>query len=234
MVNSELGAEPAVEAGQEDFRAWAPRNWSRGPLPVVIGVTGHRDLRPEDSDRLEQSVGRIFSEVQRQCPNCMLVLLSPLAEGADRLVARVALRQGVRLICPLPLPVPLYSDDFTDDTVMFWSAAGFPRLVNGSSGFDPSELVALRAQATGFPDRASVDYLVGRARYTDNPRGCIIGEQEGFLKLIFSRPELKLLGVHAIGEHASELVHIGLVAMTAGCDATVFSCRAPAFPYRSE
>jgi hypothetical protein len=59
--------------------------------------------------------------------------------------------------------------------------------------------------------------------YKDNPRGCIIGEQEGFLKLILQRQDLKILGVHAIGELASELVHIGLMAMTAGCNATVFS-----------
>jgi len=70
---------------------------------------------------------------------------------------------------------------------------------------------------------AGLEYVVGRARYTDNPRGCIIGEKEGFLKLIFRREDLKLLGVHAIGELASELVHIGLIAMTADCDATVFS-----------
>ena len=70
---------------------------------------------------------------------------------------------------------------------------------------------------------AGVDYVVGHARYTDNPRGCIIGEKEGFLKLIFQREDLKLLGVHAIGELASELVQIGLIAMTANCDASVFS-----------
>ena len=64
--------------------------------------------------------------------------------------------------------------------------------------------------------------MVGHARYADNPRGCIIGEKEGFLKLIFRREDLKLLGVHAIGEHASELVHIGLIAMAADCDATIF------------
>ena len=69
---------------------------------------------------------------------------------------------------------------------------------------------------------AGVDYVVGRARYADNPRGCIIGEKEGFLKLIFRREDLKLLGVHAIGELASELVHIGMIAMAADCDATVF------------
>jgi NAD(P) transhydrogenase len=70
---------------------------------------------------------------------------------------------------------------------------------------------------------AGLNYVVGRARYTDNPRGCIIGEQEGLLKLILQRHDLKLLGVHAIGEGASELVHIGLIAMTTGCDASVFS-----------
>ena len=46
---------------------------------------------------------------------------------------------------------------------------------------------------------AGVDYMVGRAQYTDNPRGCIIGETEGFLKLILRREDLKILGVHAIG-----------------------------------
>jgi NAD(P) transhydrogenase len=45
---------------------------------------------------------------------------------------------------------------------------------------------------------AGVDYVVGRARYGDNPRGCIIGEKEGSLKLILRRDDLKLLGVHAI------------------------------------
>jgi len=70
---------------------------------------------------------------------------------------------------------------------------------------------------------AGLDYVVGHARYSDNPRGCIIGEQEGFLKLILRREDLKLLGVHAIGELASELVHIGLIAMSTGCDASVFS-----------
>ncbi len=82
--------------------------------------------------------------------------------------------------------------------------------------------VAMAGDTEQAVHAAGVDYVVGRARYTDNPRGCIIGEKEGFLKLIFRREDLKLLGVHAIGELASELVHIGLIAMTADCDATVF------------
>ena len=83
--------------------------------------------------------------------------------------------------------------------------------------------VAMAGDTEQAVHAAGVDYIVGRAQYTDNPRGCIIGETEGFLKLIFRREDLKILGVHAIGELASELVHIGLIAMTADCDATVFN-----------
>ncbi len=43
-----------------------------------------------------------------------LLLLSPLAEGADSLVADVAFDLGLRVVAPLPLPVELYRDDFVD------------------------------------------------------------------------------------------------------------------------
>lgn len=62
------------------------------------------------------------------------------------------------------------------------------------------------------------DYVVGRARYSDNARGKIIGDSVGFLKLIFRKSDMKLLGVHVIGEQASEVVHIGLMVMRAGGD----------------
>jgi len=58
-----------------------------------------------------------------------------------------------------------------------------------------------------------VDYIAGRAYYRDHPRGMIMGEGEGFLKLLFSFEDLQLLGVHVIGEQATELVHVGLMAL---------------------
>ena len=61
-----------------------------------------------------------------------------------------------------------------------------------------------------------IDYVVGRARYMDNPRGQIIGDENGLLKLIFRRDDMRLLGVHVVGEQATELVHIGLIAMMSG------------------
>lgn len=68
-----------------------------------------------------------------------------------------------------------------------------------------------------------IEYVVGRARYADLPRGEIIGEQAGFLKLIFRRADMQLLGVHIMGEQATELVHIGLIAMLAEADADLFN-----------
>jgi len=72
-----------------------------------------------------------------------------------------------------------------------------------------------------------IDYVVGKAVYNQNARGMIIGDNDGFLKLIFefnkdlSRP-MKLLGVHAIGEIASELIHIGVSALVMGAGSNLF------------
>jgi NAD(P) transhydrogenase len=50
----------------------------------------------------------------------------------------------------------------------------------------------------------------GIARYTDMPRGKIMGATGGFLKLIFETPSLVVHGVHIIGHIATELVHFGM------------------------
>ncbi len=70
--------------------------------------------------------------------------------------------------------------------------------------------------------KQGVDYVVGRANYQNNARGRIIGELDGFLKLLFRRSDMKLLGVHIIGEQATEIVHIGLMALLKDCTAEVF------------
>jgi NAD(P) transhydrogenase len=54
-----------------------------------------------------------------------------------------------------------------------------------------------------------IAYGVGRALYRDNSRGQITGDLSGLVKLVFSATDLKLLGVHILGEMASELVHVG-------------------------
>ena len=82
------------------------------PLSLVIGVTGHRDLRPQDIPRLETAFASALLDISRSYPHSSPLLLSALAEGADRLAARVALQIGIRVVVPLPMPQALYESDF--------------------------------------------------------------------------------------------------------------------------
>ena len=61
-----------------------------------------------------------------------------------------------------------------------------------------------------------IPYEVGRAFYREIARGQIFGDLDGLLKLVFHRETLQLLGVHIIGEGATELVHIGQAVLTYG------------------
>jgi NAD(P) transhydrogenase len=61
--------------------------------------------------------------------------------------------------------------------------------------------------------KAAVPYGVGMARYREIARGQLIGDETGMLKLLFHRQTRELLGVHAIGEGATELIHIGQAVM---------------------
>ncbi len=63
---------------------------------------------------------------------------------------------------------------------------------------------------------AGVPYEIGKANYKEIARGQILGDNAGLLKLIFHRETRALLGVHIIGEGASELVHIGQAVLAHG------------------
>ena len=60
---------------------------------------------------------------------------------------------------------------------------------------------------------ASIPYEVGISRYSELARGQILGETHGLLKLLVDPESLRLLGVHAFGSGAAELVHIGQTVM---------------------
>jgi NAD(P) transhydrogenase len=63
---------------------------------------------------------------------------------------------------------------------------------------------------------AGIAYEVGKARYREIARGQIIGDTTGLLKLIFHSETRELLGVHIIGDGASELIHIGQAVLSFG------------------
>jgi NAD(P) transhydrogenase len=117
---------------------------------------------------------------------------------------------------------------------------GFPSLA--STSMEQGRLAACHAfgvPATSFPEHfpygiytipeismvgkneeelthEGVHYEVGKARYREIARGQIIGDTTGLLKLLFHVETRRLLGVHIIGEGASELVHIGQAVLALG------------------
>ncbi|HEY8668802.1 MAG TPA: Si-specific NAD(P)(+) transhydrogenase [Tepidisphaeraceae bacterium] len=69
---------------------------------------------------------------------------------------------------------------------------------------------------------AKIPYEVGLARYREIARGQLISDPHGLLKLLFHPQSRRLLGVHAIGTGATELIHIGQVVMSAGMSIDYF------------
>jgi NAD(P) transhydrogenase len=61
-----------------------------------------------------------------------------------------------------------------------------------------------------------LDIVVGRASYSQNARGRLLQDEQGGVKLIFERASRRLIGVHVIGEMASETVHLGHAVMALG------------------
>jgi NAD(P) transhydrogenase len=76
---------------------------------------------------------------------------------------------------------------------------------------------------------AGVPYETGVARYEEIAKGQIVGDETGMLKILFHSETLKLLGVHAIGENATEIIHIGQTLLA--LDGTIEFFRDSVFNY---
>lgn len=76
--------------------------------------------------------------------------------------------------------------------------------------------VSLVGQTEEALSKEGKDYEIGVARYYELARGQIINDHDGLLKLIFDRVSHQILGVHIIGDGATELIHIGQAVMSHG------------------
>ena len=70
--------------------------------------------------------------------------------------------------------------------------------------------------------KENINYEVGLARYAELAKGQMLGDDQGLLKLVFDPDSLKLLGVHAIGDRAAEIIHIGQVVLALGASIEYF------------
>jgi len=83
--------------------------------------------------------------------------------------------------------------------------------------------------------RASgISYEVGRSSFGTNAKARISGFPDGLIKLVFEVPDKTLLGVHIVGELASEIIHIGQFVMHEGGTIDRFIDATFAVPTRSE
>jgi NAD(P) transhydrogenase len=79
-----------------------------------------------------------------------------------------------------------------------------------------------------------VSYVVGRSFLKHNARGQIIGDTDGFVKLVFDRQTKKLLAVHLVCERATELIHIGQAVLRLGGGIDYFLESVMTYPSLSE
>ena len=96
-------------SAKEDVIPDEPQPGAEGQ-PLVIGVTGHRDLVPDEVAGIDVIVRELFTDLAERFPDRRLQVMSPLAEGADRVVALVAEDLGIDLIVPLPMPPAVIVD----------------------------------------------------------------------------------------------------------------------------
>jgi hypothetical protein len=89
-----------------------PGHEAEGLVPLVIGVTGHRNLDPKDYPLYRTRIAELLDYLQTRYPATPLRMVSALAEGADRLAAEVGLEHGCELLVCLPMEAAEYERDF--------------------------------------------------------------------------------------------------------------------------
>jgi len=85
-------------------------------VPIVIGITGHRDIAKRDESELRTAIRNIFNDLKRNYPNSPLMVLSALAEGADCIAADEAIKSEIPVKATIPMDIEEYEKDFTDET----------------------------------------------------------------------------------------------------------------------
>lgn len=80
--------------------------------PLVIGVSGHRDLHPQGLPQVSREVDELLADLKQRLPDTELRVTTGMAQGADLLVARAALAAGCKVDAVLPMPIERYIQDF--------------------------------------------------------------------------------------------------------------------------
>jgi NAD(P) transhydrogenase len=130
-------------------------------------------------------------------------------------LASTAMEQGRRAVCFM------FDQPFERSTSMPYGLYTIPEL--SMVGKTEKELT-----------QAQIPYEIGVARFNEIARGQIVGDHSGMLKLLFHRETRAILGVHCIGETATEIIHIGQAVMALGGTIDYFCNTVFNFPTMTE
>lgn len=86
-----------------------------GPLPLVVGVTGHIDVEQGASEIVTLSVRNLLASLVSSFEHSDIWVMTALAEGADQLVAETARSMGLSLVAVLPMPLSDYEQTLSTD-----------------------------------------------------------------------------------------------------------------------
>jgi len=81
-------------------------------IPVIFAVTGHRDIHSDAISQIRKIIKDRFESFQNNYPHTPAILISALAEGADMLVAEVAIECGIELHVMFPYEEKAYLNSF--------------------------------------------------------------------------------------------------------------------------
>lgn len=120
-----IGPEPtgtpeAADTGNDHavVRARTPPSRPAAPrqsIPLIVATAGHRRVVDGEAGELAAAVKSAMQHVKACHPHTDLLLLSPLAEGADHIVARISVELGCRLMVPLPVPADVWRAQMSTD-----------------------------------------------------------------------------------------------------------------------
>jgi hypothetical protein len=91
----------------------APQFTGEGSTPLFIAVTGHRTISSEDAEEIAKRAREALKGIQSLVPHTSVCIVSGLADGADRIVARAGLDLGMRLEAVVAAPVEQYRSGLT-------------------------------------------------------------------------------------------------------------------------
>jgi hypothetical protein len=120
-------------------------------IPFVVGVVGHRDLLPAQLPAIRQAIDSLLRPLRDANPDVRIQLLCAMADGADLLVAEVALDLGVDVLALLTFPEDICRADLLSEE----ARQQFDRVMKHAQRLEvplPAD-VTREALAAGGPER---------------------------------------------------------------------------------